>query len=182
MITHILLFGNCFPNHTGHLFRCLQMILSVNAKHICYTKELFPKFRGPRMGGWIRRGWISRFWGHPDFQSRSPKILILKGLGASGLQIGVPQKRKIQPRRIQPPPLLGLLRIFRESETTIKIKRALFRGAWAGAQGGKLSKTLFFMGNVMTMKFWKWKFYCRMILLSWRRLLIFSTVCMLGAL
>ena len=23
-------------------------------------------FRGPRMGGWIRRGWIWRFWGHPQ--------------------------------------------------------------------------------------------------------------------
>ena len=41
----------------------------------------------------------------------------------------------------------------RESETTIKIKFALFRGAWAGGQGGKLSKTLFFMGNVTTIKF-----------------------------
>ena len=39
----------------------------------------------------------------------------------------------------------------RESETTIKIKFALFRGG--GGQGGKLSKTLFFMGNVMTIKF-----------------------------
>ena len=59
----------------------------------------------------------------------------------------------------------------RESEMTIKIKFALFRGGWAGGQGGKLSKTLFFMGNVMTIKFWKWKCCCREILLSWRRLL-----------
>ena len=42
---------------------------------------------------------------------------------------------------------------FRESETTIKIKFTLFRGGWTGGQGGKLSKTLFFMGNVMTIKF-----------------------------
>ena len=61
--------------------------------------------------------------------------------------------------------------LFRESETTIKIKFALFRGAWALIQGGKLSTTLFFMGNVMTIKFWKWKLYCRDILLSWRRVL-----------
>ena len=38
-----------------------------------------PKVRGPRMGGWIRRGWIWRFLGLPDFQSRDPKILISKG-------------------------------------------------------------------------------------------------------
>ena len=41
----------------------------------------------------------------------------------------------------------------RESETTIKIKFALFRGGGQGGQRGKLSKTLFFMGNVMTIKF-----------------------------
>ena len=35
----------------------------------------------------------------------------------------------------------------RQSETTIKIKFALFRGAWAGGQGGKLSKMLFFHGK-----------------------------------
>ena len=60
----------------------------------------------------------------------------------------------------------------RESETTIKIKFALFRGGWAGGQGGKLPKTLFFMGNATTIKFWKCKFYCRDILLSLRRLLV----------
>ena len=43
----------------------------------------------------------------------------------------------------------------RESETTIKIKFALFRGGWAGGQGGKLSKTLFFVGNATTIKFSK---------------------------
>ena len=42
----------------------------------------------------------------------------------------------------------------RESETTIKIKFALFRGGGLGRGAGrKLSKTLFFMGNVMTIKF-----------------------------
>ena len=69
-------------------------------------------------------------------------------------------------------PFSGFLTNIRESETTIKIIFALFRGGgWEGGQGGKLSKTLFFMGNVMTIKFWKCKFYCREILLSWRRLL-----------
>ena len=37
--------------------------------------------------------------------------------------------------------------ISEESETTIKIKFALFRGGWAGGQRGKLSKTLFFHGK-----------------------------------
>ena len=32
-------------------------------------------------------------------------------------------------------------------------KICAFQGGWAGGQGGKLSKTLFFMGNVMTIKF-----------------------------
>ena len=53
-----------------------------------------------------------------------------------------------------------------------KNKICAFRGGgWAGGQGGKLSKMLFFVGNATTIKFWKWKFYCREILLSWRRLL-----------
>ena len=54
-----------------------------------------------------------------------------------------------------------------------KNKICAFQGGWAGRQGGKLSKTLFFIGNVMTIKFWKWTFYRREILLSWRRLLDF---------
>ena len=49
--------------------------------------------------------------------------------------------------------------------------RKVTGGGVGRGQGGKLSKMLFFMGNVMTIKFWKWKFYCREILLSWRRLL-----------
>ena len=48
------------------------------------------------------------FLGRPDFQSRGPKIVVLKGLGTSGRKIGAPQKRQIQPRRIQPP-ILGPL-------------------------------------------------------------------------
>ena len=35
------------------------------------------------MGGQIRRGRIWRFWGAPNFQSRGPKYLFLKGLGTS---------------------------------------------------------------------------------------------------
>ena len=44
------------------------------------------------MGGWIQRGWVPGFWDHPDFLSRGPKILILKGFGTSGQKIGAPPK------------------------------------------------------------------------------------------
>ena len=47
----------------------------------------------------------------------------------------------------------NLDRLLRESETTIKIEFALFRGGWAGGQGGKLSKTIFFVGSATTIKF-----------------------------
>ena len=45
------------------------------------------------------------FLGRPGFQSRGPKILILKGFGTSGRKIGAPENREIQPRRIEPPSL-----------------------------------------------------------------------------
>ena len=61
-------------------------------------------FRGPRMGGWIRRGRIWRFWGAPIFSPEVPKYQFLKCFGTSGRKIGAPQKRQIQPR-IQPPHL-----------------------------------------------------------------------------
>ena len=44
--------------------------------------------RGPRMGRWIRRGWIWHFWGAPISQSRSVKMLVLKGFRTSGRKIG----------------------------------------------------------------------------------------------
>ena len=72
------------------------------------TPEKKAFLRVPRVRGWIRRGWVSRFCGRRDFQSRGPQLFILKGLGSSGLKIGAPQKREIQPRRIQPP-ILGPL-------------------------------------------------------------------------
>ena len=62
---------------------------------------------------------------------------------------------------------------FREGETTIKMKFALLRGVGTGGTGENRPKTLFFVGNA-TIKFWKCKFYCREILLSLRRLLIFT--------
>ena len=47
-------------------------------------------------------------FGAPRFQSRGPRILILKGCGTPGLKIGAPQKPQTQPRQIQPP-ILGPL-------------------------------------------------------------------------
>ena len=44
----------------------------------------------------------------PNLQSRGPKIPVLKGFRTSGLKIGAPQNRQIQPRQIQPP-ILGPL-------------------------------------------------------------------------
>ena len=38
-----------------------------------------PKFRGPQMGGQIRRGRIWRFWGAPLFNPEVPKYLFFKG-------------------------------------------------------------------------------------------------------
>ena len=55
---------------------------------------------------WLNLG----FLGRPDFQSRVPKNACFKGFGNSGLKIGAPQKRQIQPRRIQPP-ILGPLNL-----------------------------------------------------------------------
>ena len=56
-----------------------------------------------------------------------------------------------------------------------KNKICAFQGGallWGGGQRGKSSKTLFFVGNATTIKFKNSKFYCRKILLSWRRLLL----------
>ena len=59
----------------------------------------------------------------------------------------------------------------RDCETTIKIKFALFRGVELGGREESCPKKLFFLGNAMTIQFWKCRFCCREILLSWRRLL-----------
>ena len=59
----------------------------------------------------------------------------------------------------------------RDSETTIKIKISLLRGGGLGGREENRPETLFFMGNATTIEFRKWEFYCREILLSWRRLL-----------
>ena len=73
---------------------------------LSWTGSVFPLLklvRWPQMGGQIRRGWIWRFWVAPIFRPEVPKPLENRYLGTSGLKIGAPQKRQIQPRRIWPP-------------------------------------------------------------------------------
>ena len=60
---------------------------------------------------------------------------------------------------------------FRDGQTTIKTKLRFSGGVGHSGQTGKSSKTLFFVGNVTTIKLKNCKFYCRDILLSLRRLL-----------
>ena len=72
----------------------------------------FFEFRRAENGG-LDPSWLNlAFLGRPDFQSRGPQMLVLKGFRTSGLKIGAPQKRQIQPRRIQPP-ILGPLKLNR---------------------------------------------------------------------
>ena len=83
------------------------------------------------MGGWIRRGWIWRFWGAPIFRPEVPKYLFFKGLGTSGGKIGAPQKRQIQPQRIQPPILGPLFLTWKKSFLGQKVTfRVTFKSLW----------------------------------------------------
>ena len=58
-------------------------------------------FRGPQMGGsdpsWLNLAFLR---GAPIFRPKAPKLCKNRYLGASGLEIGAPQKRQILPRRI----------------------------------------------------------------------------------
>ena len=69
-------------------------------QHPLRSSQRAPRFRGPQMGGQIRRGRIWRFWGAPIFSPEVPKHPFVKGFGTSGRKIGAPQKRQTQPRRI----------------------------------------------------------------------------------
>ena len=53
-----------------------------------------------------------------------------------------------------------------------KNKSFAFEGGGLWGREKNRPKTLVFVGNATTIKFWKWTFYCREILLSLRRLLI----------
>ena len=76
--------ASCYVMITCHYINLMQL------------NSLRLLFRGPQMGGQIRRGRNWRSWGSPEV----PKYLFLKGFGTSGRKIGAPQKRQIQPRRI----------------------------------------------------------------------------------
>ena len=67
------------------------------SKKSCVSTSLQRAENGGLDPSWL----ILAFLGSPDFQFRGPKILVLKGFGTSGRKIGAPQKRQIQPRRIQ---------------------------------------------------------------------------------
>ena len=84
--------------------KCTQK--SANARKRAQTRVR--KSQRAENGGLDPSWLIFAFLGRPDFQSRGPKIHILKGFGAFGRKIGAPQKRENQPRRIQPP-ILGTL-------------------------------------------------------------------------
>ena len=74
------------------------------------------------MGG-LDPSWLNlAFLGRPDFQSRGPKMLVLKGLGTSGRKIGAPQKHQIQPRRVQPPTLGRLTGVVCPNSPTFRAK------------------------------------------------------------
>ena len=84
-------------------------------------------------------------------------ITFFRTTDISGLYIKLrvryaPLKDVMQPREGDPHNAREIPCNTEESETRIKIKFALVRGGGAGGQGGKSSKTLFFMGNVMTIK------------------------------
>ena len=64
---------------------------------------------------------------------------------------------------------------FRDGEKT-KIKFAVFEGGGVGGREKDCLKALVFLGNA-TKQIWIWKFDCRGILLSWRRLLKFLRIC-----
>ena len=60
-------------------------------------------FRGPQMGGQIRRGRIWRFWGAPLFSPEVPKYLFLKGLGPLDGKSGRPKNAKFNHDGSDPP-------------------------------------------------------------------------------
>ena len=51
-------------------------------------------FRGPQMGGWIRRGWVCRFWGTPIFRPEVPKPFKNRCLGPLEWKSGCPKNAK----------------------------------------------------------------------------------------
>ena len=66
---------------------------------------------------------------------------------------------------------IGLIQRNQRERDDNKNKIWGLRGVGLGDREENCPKTLFFVGNATTIKFWKCKFYCREILLSLRRLL-----------
>ena len=100
------------------------------------TPKIYPK-NTPKIPKMPVLGIFSVFSGYFSRGSR---------ISARGVIILREERRKKRPRHDWT--------TVRESETIVKIKFALFRGEVGRGQGGNLSKTLFFMGNVMTIQFW----------------------------
>ena len=69
-----------------------------------------PEFRGPRMGGWIRRGWIWRFWSAPVFRPEVPKPFKTSILGPLDWKSGRPKNAKFN-HDVSNPPFSALWRI-----------------------------------------------------------------------
>ena len=81
---------------TTHLTACiLNFHLSLTSRPLKWrTLSQRFKFRGPSMGGWIRRGWSWRFWDAPIFTPEVPKCLFQRVLGPLNWKSGRPQNAK----------------------------------------------------------------------------------------
>ena len=70
------------------------VVLLMSAEAGAAADVVTSRIRRAENGG-LDPSWLSfAFLGCPDFQSRGPKILILKGFGASGQKIGAPPKTR----------------------------------------------------------------------------------------
>ena len=121
---------------------------------------------------WVRDSYQVLAWGLAPLVGRV-QVLSVPALDKSLF----PSVRSIKRKRLshahtQTPfwRLLWILPRIRESETTIKIKFAFFGGGAGGAER-KIAQNSIFHGKRHDNNFLKVNFYCREILLSWRRLL-----------
>ena len=115
--------------HLPFLTRCFYKSTPPPWQEVVYTP---PMFRGPQMGGQIRRGWIWRFRGAPIFRPEVPKPFRNRYLGTSGLEIGVPRKRQTLPRKIWPASCGPLKCVSRCASHLYRdaFNAEVFRGRW----------------------------------------------------
>ena len=66
-------FSAYFPWENKHFWAVSVALSYLRAEFYCPCRIYSLNFRGPRMGGWIRRVWISSFWGAPIFRAEVPK-------------------------------------------------------------------------------------------------------------